>query len=67
MNELEQREPHFSVVQDKGELLIMNRHPATKAIEVRQSPPTPVEHLWYQQRNHDIYVMTIYSVHHVKQ
>ena len=36
MTELEQREPHFSVVQDKGEALVMNRHAATKTIEGRR-------------------------------
>ena len=33
MKELEQREGHFNTVQDKGEALIMGRHPAAKTIE----------------------------------
>ena len=35
MNELSGRELHFSTVQDKGEALVMARHPASKTIEVR--------------------------------
>ena len=35
MRELEGREAQFRVVQDKGESLIMDRHPAPKLIEVR--------------------------------
>ena len=35
MRELECREAQFRVVQDKGESLIMERHPAPRVIEVR--------------------------------
>ena len=35
MRELEGREPHFRAIGDKGETLIVeDRHPATKTIEV---------------------------------
>ena len=34
MAELEAREGHFNQVQDRGEALIMDRHPATKTVEV---------------------------------
>lgn len=34
MAELEAREAHFNKVQDRGEALIMDRHPATKTVEV---------------------------------
>jgi len=35
MRELESRETQFRAVQDKGESLVMERHPAAKVIEVR--------------------------------
>ena len=34
MQELENREAKFNAVQDKGEALVIERHPATKTIEV---------------------------------
>ena len=34
MSELEAREVQFNVVQDRGEALVMDRHPAAKTIEV---------------------------------
>ncbi|RWS15093.1 microtubule-actin cross-linking factor 1-like isoform X28, partial [Dinothrombium tinctorium] len=33
ISEMERREPHFNSVQDRGESLIRQRHPATKCIE----------------------------------
>ena len=35
MRELESREAQFRAVQDKGEALVMERHPAAKVVEVR--------------------------------
>ena len=35
MRELESRETQFRAVQDRGESLVMERHPAAKVIEVR--------------------------------
>ena len=37
MNELGVREAQFNLAQDKGESLVMDRHPAAKTIEVRYS------------------------------
>ena len=37
MQELENREAKFNAVQDKGEALVIERHPATKTIEVSDS------------------------------
>lgn len=34
MSDLEMRELQFNAVQDKGESLVMERHPASKLIEV---------------------------------
>lgn len=36
-NDLNTREAQFNVVQDKGESLVRNRHPAAKTIEVRST------------------------------
>ncbi|XP_044737986.1 dystonin isoform X15 [Chrysoperla carnea] len=37
MNELEKREIQFSAVQDRGEALVLQHHPATKCIEAHMS------------------------------
>lgn len=33
MNEMEKREMQFNIVQERGESLVLQNHPATKAIE----------------------------------
>lgn len=45
MNEMEKREPQFNAVQERGEDLVIQKHPASKCIEVCASNPLGLFHM----------------------